>query len=77
MSNKNRNIAKKYGKLAPAVGEVFNLNNKKYKCISSGVECEGCAFEDDEYTPECACHKLACTGDLRPDKKSVIYKEVE
>jgi len=75
MSNKNK--IKQIEKLSPAVGEVFNLNNKKYKCISSGVECEGCVFEDDEYTPECACLKLVCTGDARADKRSVIYMEVE
>ena len=77
MSNKNRNTAKQIERISPAIDEVFSFRNKKYKCVESHYECDGCVFEEQALEPDCACYKLSCLGEARKDKKCVTFKEVE
>lgn len=50
------------------IGEVFEYEGCRYKCVESGRECYGCAFDGTECNT-----KLICSIDYRADKKDVIF----
>ena len=54
--------------LEPKVGEVFELDGKKYKCVKSSLTCKKCDL-DRNY-----CRVIDCTKEWRADNKNVIFK---
>ena len=55
--------------LEPAVGDVFEIDGKKYKCVE-GDDCLKCDFGMDIMK----CLKLTCSSEDRKDLKEVIFK---
>lgn len=58
------------------VGEIFELNGKKYQVVEDDkLDCTNCCFQDTTI-----CWQLNtgyCIGRLRKDKKDVCFKLVE
>lgn len=59
------------------IGEIFEIDGKKYKCISNGPGCSGCIFgsvlkctKNYEVFGWCGCT-------TRSDKKPVVFIEVK
>ena len=57
------------------VGEIFELNGKKYQVIENDkLDCKECCFKDEQ----CWLFNTGvCLGRLRKDKKNVCFKLVE
>lgn len=55
--------------LEPKVGEIFELDGKKYECVK-GEYCTDCIFLKANYK----CLKLKCISSYRQDKTPVIFK---
>ena len=54
------------------VGETFELEGERFKCVETEVSCEGCAFYEKN------CGKApTCSYSLRDDGKEVIFKKLE
>lgn len=52
------------------IGEIFEIDGKKYKCISNGPGCSGCCTKNYEVFGWCGCT-------TRSDKKPVVFIEVK
>lgn len=63
-----------YGFLAPNVGEVFKLGDRKFRAVE-GSHCVHCAF-DDGMECEVYCHKVFCMSHDEMNRPGVIYQEV-
>ena len=57
------------------IGEIFELNGKKYQVIENDkLDCKECGFKDEK----CWLFNTGiCLGRLRKDKKDVCFKLVE
>lgn len=56
-------------------GKANSTSGIKIQCLKSTYGCAGCIFQKEEGAIDCRLRK-ACMAHLRPDKKSVIFKEV-
>ena len=59
---------------APEIGEVFEYEDKMYKCVKAINDCHGCIFDfkSEEYCPI----QLECYAEDRPDETEVIFVNV-
>lgn len=56
------------------VGEIFELNGKKYQVIEDvEFDCKNCSFD----STTCWHFDLDCMSQYREDKKSVNFKLIE
>lgn len=59
--------------LEPKVGEIFELDGKKYKCVEDNDKyCTDCCFKVLDYH----CRNLQCDSFIRDDNNSVSFKLV-
>ena len=57
--------------LEPKVGEIFELDGKKYKCVNVYYyDCSKCSIQSGSKN----CKKLKCSLLEREDNNRVIYK---
>ena len=62
-----------HDKIEYPIGEVFEIDGVKYKCVSfHPSKCVDCCFKDNESL----CKEQVCTSLQREDEEEVVFEEV-
>lgn len=68
----------KYGRLEPAIGEVFELDGERYRCM--GVSYETYMNTDSVCDTYCnmhgKCSRISCIWWDREDRKEVLFQKL-
>lgn len=68
--NPKKNIENEYGRYEYKIGDLFEMESKKFTVIKHSG-CLKCCFMGTSY-----CRKMSCVGWLRKDRNNVMFIEI-